>query len=134
MFLKFLRKFQPIDLWVDMDGTIADIHSFDDWPNCDKHPEYFLEFEPFSNLISALFLIKKAYGKKVRLGIISSAYKTSLEEAKMFKNNWTDENCSVIQKNRRVYSICGEPKTKYIKNISIIIILIFIFYNKSYYI
>lgn len=119
--LSFFKNVQltsaQIRIFVDMDGTIADIHEHEDWYERMKNEEDFFEkLNPFNNLIVALYLIKYKYGKKVKICSLSavenikrnSNYVTS-------KNNWLDRYANFVDK--RIFSLCGRKKTEFVKNI-----------------
>lgn len=107
-----------IRIFVDMDGTIADIHGQENWFERTKEEEdFFQKLNPFNNLIVALFLIKFQYKGKVEICSLSSVddnRKTNY--AVKSKCYWIDENADFIEK--RIFSINGQPKSNFVKRIT----------------
>lgn len=100
-------------IFIDMDGTIADIHGEENWYERVKNEEDFFEkLNPFSNLIVALFLISMKYPKEeVELFSLSAIDESFAKKA---KDKWTDTQASFIDKANRIYTKCGESKADYV--------------------
>lgn len=109
---------RKIKIYVDMDGTIADIHGQENWFERTKEEEdFFQKLNPFNNLIVALFLIKFQYKDKVEICILSSVDDNKETNfAVKSKNKWIDENAGFIKK--RIFSINGQPKSSFVNRIT----------------
>lgn len=123
--LAFFRKLQflnntKVRLFIDMDGTIADIHEYKDWYERMKNEEDFFEkLNPFTNLIVALYLIKYQYKGKIKIYTLSAVERNDRNStAVKSKNNWLNSYASFINKKNRIYSLCGKKKTEYISPLS----------------
>lgn len=113
-----MRK--KIRIFIDMDGSIADIHRETNWFDRVKvEKDFFANLEPFNNLIVALALVQFYYGKRVKMYSLSSVEDNDKNSPYVkAKNKWLDNFAQFIPRKRRIFTICGSPKTMYIKNIS----------------
>lgn len=101
---------KKVRIFVDMDGTIADIHSIQNWwERCQSEPDFFEKLLPFQNLIKALFFIKTHYEESIELCSLS-AVNDEQKSAKTSKNIWMDMHAVFIEE--RVFSVIGERKSK----------------------
>lgn len=107
-----------VRIFIDMDGTIADLHAIPDWYERAKTEEdFFQKLEPFQNLITALFLIKQHYGDQIETKTLSAVDKTT-EFTTRSKSVWIDTNAAFIEEDDRIFSPLGENKAKYVGPIS----------------
>lgn len=100
-------------IFIDMDGTIADIHGEENWYERVKNEEdFFKKLNPFTNLIVALFLISLKYPKEeVELFSLSAIEKSF---AKTAKDEWIAKEASFINESNRIYTKCGDRKADYV--------------------
>ena len=106
-----------IDIYFDMDGTLAT------FKNAEKYedfftPGFFENLTPQRNILNGakkLFEMEKE--QKIRIYILSSIIKGH-KTAKTEKNKWLDTYFPELPKSRRIYSIVGENKANYIRDIN----------------
>lgn len=98
-------------IYVDMDGTIANIHAMPNWwDEVKTDPDFFKKLEPFQNLITALFLTQICYGNKLRMCSLSSVDETFKNVYSTAKDYWMDENAYFITE--RIYATNGRRKSE----------------------
>jgi len=110
---------EKIRIFVDMDGTIADLHAIPNWwERCTSEKDFFVKLKPFTNLISALFMVKVHYYKHVDMYSLSAVDKTINNNAnEAAKDIWLDSNAPFVEKENRIFSDYGCKKSDYIGGI-----------------
>lgn len=108
----------PLRIFIDMDGTIANIHAIPDWwEKVQSEKDFFKKLEPFSNMITALMLTEIYYGNKIMLCSLSAVDKGQLSDAhEASKNVWLDENAYFIKE--RIFVQCGQKKSACVGTLS----------------
>lgn len=109
---------KTVTFYVDMDGTIADIHGQENWHERAKtEKDFFEKLMPFSNLITALYLIKFKYGKKVKIRPLSATENNQKDSfVVVSKQKWLNTNADFMEK--PIFTKIGTPKSNYVPFLS----------------
>ncbi|MGF6990430.1 5'(3')-deoxyribonucleotidase [Lachnospiraceae bacterium PM6-15] len=102
-------------LYVDMDGTLAVFQSVDTLERL-YEPGYFSNLPPLMQTVEAVRTIVKTQ-PEIEVHILSAVLSDS-KYALQEKNQWLDKYLPEIPPERRIFTPCGEEKTKYIKDLS----------------
>lgn len=120
--MRLLRKILSllgfrVDFYIDLDGTIADLYSHEDWYEKSLNdPDFYASLLPFYNFLSALRLIKIQYGPIVNMKALSAVLNEAKEPIMIAKDMWIDANCDFFD--GRILCENGTCKADLIKNIS----------------
>jgi len=117
--MKFLLKLLSVlgfrvDFYVDLDGTIADLYSEDDW--LERHfydEDLFKNLNTYENFITVLRLMKMKYGPLLRINSLSAVMVGAEDLVYPGKNIWIDRHCSFFD--RRFFLKNGSSKAETIK-------------------
>lgn len=104
-------------LYVDMDGTVADIHSEEEWRNRYLTEKgFFRNLKPFLNMIEGIRLFHEN-NPEIPIRVLSSA-KDHLTgwDVTDEKDEWADYFLPFVQRNDRIYVESGSLKEPVSKN------------------
>lgn len=102
-----------IDIYFDMDGTLAyfnnRICSIEDL----LEPNYFYNLAPIENMVQCMNILLASHEKDVNIYILSSCIN---ENAKQQKDRWLDKHIPLLKKEDRIYVPFSKNKADYVKN------------------
>ena len=96
-------------LFLDMDGTLARFHDQANYLERMFEKEFFLNLEPFQEMIDGIRLFMQAH-PQVEVNIISALVNADLTFIKAEKNLWLDRYLPEIRPEHRIFTIMGENK------------------------
>lgn len=100
-------------LFLDMDGTLAKFHDEVDCLERMWEKNFFKNLKPFPKMIEAVKLLKINY-PELEIFILSAAIDGEPPYCQKEKNLWIDRYLPFIDKDHRIYTKIGHPKSEYI--------------------
>ncbi len=102
-----------IDIYFDMDGTLAyfnnNISGIEDL----LEPNYFYNLAPIENMVQCVNTLLATQENDINIYILSSCIN---EDAKRQKNMWLDEHIPLLKKENRIFLSLSENKSDYVIN------------------
>lgn len=99
-------------LFVDMDGTVADMFGENQYLERFYEKEFFLNLKPMTSVIEAVKELSNDYDVYILSACVDSKY--CIKE----KSEWLNKYMNFINKDHIIFSKVGENKAEVIKNIT----------------
>lgn len=100
-------------LFVDMDGTLARFHDEAQYLERMFEKDFFRNLKPFEEIVEAIKTFKDN-NPDVEVFILSAAVSGEPPYCRSEKHAWLDEHLPCIDRDHRIFTRVGEPKSKYI--------------------
>ena len=100
-------------LFVDMDGTLARFHDEVQYLERMFEKDFFRNLKPFEEIVEGIKTFKDN-NPDVEVFILSAAVSGEPPYCRAEKHAWLDEHLPCIDRDHRIFTRVGEPKSKYI--------------------
>ncbi len=100
-------------LFVDMDGTLARFHDEAQYLERMFEKDFFRNLKPFEEIVEGIKTFKDN-NPDVEVFILSAAVSGEPPYCRSEKHAWLDEHLPCIDRDHRIFTRVGEPKSKYI--------------------
>ncbi len=101
-------------LFVDMDGTLARFHDEVQYLERMFEKGFFLDLKPFDEAVRAINDLAENENDDYEVFVLSAAIDGEPPYCRDEKHQWLDEHCPGIDREHRIFTKTGVPKSEYI--------------------